>query len=308
LTLTILSYRGNEMSNNSGYVYILINPATPGLVKIGKTTRSPEERARELSSATGVPEPFILVYKAFFQDCSKGEEFVHEFLSNKRISKKREFFRISNTEAINAVVRAEREIGSVRIDDDENLPSQQKTNNDICQEILETADDYLHGRGEILKDEDEAEAFYKKAIKLGCLEAYHSLGYMHYQKYIDSETKSTYDLKQAIKYYKEGTHNGNAKCWGDLAICYGGLEEYANADKCWLSLLTSPSMKENKSLNYYLQHFMNYMGSAGRRKQHEILEAIFNEPTFSHLNGTLPEKRFKTLENFYQEVLQGLKD
>ena len=45
-----------------GYVYVLINPSMEGLVKIGMTTSTPEERVTELSSATGVPSKFILVY------------------------------------------------------------------------------------------------------------------------------------------------------------------------------------------------------------------------------------------------------
>jgi len=52
-----------------GFIYILINNSMDGLVKIGKTKRDPTERINELSSATGVPTPFILVYKEFFNDC-----------------------------------------------------------------------------------------------------------------------------------------------------------------------------------------------------------------------------------------------
>lgn len=39
----------------AGWVYILSNEYMPGIYKIGMTTNSPEARAKELSSATGVP-------------------------------------------------------------------------------------------------------------------------------------------------------------------------------------------------------------------------------------------------------------
>lgn len=45
-----------------GHIYILVNPSMEGLVKIGKTTRDPESRARELSQATGVPTPFYVAF------------------------------------------------------------------------------------------------------------------------------------------------------------------------------------------------------------------------------------------------------
>jgi hypothetical protein len=41
-----------------GWVYTLTNPAMPRLVKIGLTTKTPKERAAELTAATGVPMPF----------------------------------------------------------------------------------------------------------------------------------------------------------------------------------------------------------------------------------------------------------
>lgn len=290
------------MSNHPGYVYVLINPATPNLVKIGKTTKDPEERARELSSATGVPEPFIIIYKAFFQDCTKGEEFVHELLSSKRISNKREFFRVSNTEAINAVIQAEEKIGSSEKNDGDDLMGNSTSGNEMCQEILESADAYLHGYDEnILQDEDEAEDLYKKAVKLGCKNGYHRLGEMYYEKHISSESAD--DLKQAIHYYKDGAKNGDVKSWGNLAVCYGELEEYSNADKCWLNLLTDPAMEgKEDELGYYFYMFMEYMGSAGRRKHHKLMDAIYNSSDIPV--DSRSKERFDVLEGFYQEMVR----
>ena len=77
-----------------GYIYVLINPAIPGLAKVGKTTRMPSERASEISSATGVPSPFILLYEQPVDNCDKAEAWVHNQLERlgRRPSKNREFF------------------------------------------------------------------------------------------------------------------------------------------------------------------------------------------------------------------------
>jgi hypothetical protein len=47
----------------------------PGMVKVGKTNRDPKDRLRELSAATGIPTPFVLVYSAYFADCLEAEQF-----------------------------------------------------------------------------------------------------------------------------------------------------------------------------------------------------------------------------------------
>ena len=77
-----------------GYVYALINSSLIGLVKVGKTVKDPEIRAKEISSDTGVPTPFIVAFKVFVSDCDAGELFLHSLLEIKgfRINQKREFF------------------------------------------------------------------------------------------------------------------------------------------------------------------------------------------------------------------------
>lgn len=99
--------------NDNGYVYVLINPSMPNLVKIGKTTREPKERAKELSSTTGVPVPFIVVHDEFFENCSKAEQYIHTLLADGgfRVSTNREFFEISVKEAIDAVMQTKEYFG-----------------------------------------------------------------------------------------------------------------------------------------------------------------------------------------------------
>lgn len=96
-------------SSRSGYLYLLLNPSMPGLVKIGKTNRTPDQRASELASATGVPEPFILLYELFVQDATEAERWVHDQLENwgKRHSENREFFAVEPTEAVELMQQAQ---------------------------------------------------------------------------------------------------------------------------------------------------------------------------------------------------------
>ena len=73
------------MENNKGYVYVMINPSYEGLVKIGKTTKDPDARAKELSSATGIATPFIVAYKRMFNDCHVAEKTIHKRAARKSI-------------------------------------------------------------------------------------------------------------------------------------------------------------------------------------------------------------------------------
>lgn len=85
-----------------GHVYILKNKGMPGLLKIGFTTRLPNERASELST-TGVPFPFVVAYSLEVNDPSTIEAELHSRLDGYRTSESREFFRLSIERAIAVV-------------------------------------------------------------------------------------------------------------------------------------------------------------------------------------------------------------
>jgi hypothetical protein len=88
-----------------GYVYILANPSMPGLVKIGKTVRCPQQRAAELQQ-TGVPTPFTVCHSVFSPDCGALEASVHRALASRRVSTAREFFACEAREAGIALLEA----------------------------------------------------------------------------------------------------------------------------------------------------------------------------------------------------------
>ena len=101
-----------------GYIYILLNRAFQNdHYKIGMTTKTPEERARELSSATGVPRDFEVLYAQRVSDCNRAERLLHQQLHQYRSASNREFFQIPLKAAIKALEEVADEIG--RIDDEE---------------------------------------------------------------------------------------------------------------------------------------------------------------------------------------------
>ena len=73
-----------ENSEKKGFVYILINPAFTGFVKVGKTIKEPEVRARELSSGSGVPAPYAVAWDALVTDCGQVEKLIHQQLAHVR--------------------------------------------------------------------------------------------------------------------------------------------------------------------------------------------------------------------------------
>lgn len=90
-------------ADGSGFVYLLTNASMPGFVKIGMTTRNPAVRAREISSATGVPTAFVLEGYVPTPDAARTERAVHAVIDNRRVSQGREFFRIDVDDAMRVV-------------------------------------------------------------------------------------------------------------------------------------------------------------------------------------------------------------
>lgn len=75
-------------------VYVLTNEAMPGLVKIGMTSDSVEDRITQLSSTTGVPLRFECYYAGEVADVVKVEKILHQLFAEDRVNPKREFFRL----------------------------------------------------------------------------------------------------------------------------------------------------------------------------------------------------------------------
>ena len=78
----------------AGWIYILSTRQFPKWLKIGMTTRTVEQRVRELNGATGVVVPFGAWRCWRVSDPTAAEELVHDALREYRVRVDREFFEI----------------------------------------------------------------------------------------------------------------------------------------------------------------------------------------------------------------------
>ncbi len=78
---------------NTCYVYVAINNAMPGLVKIGYT-KNVKQRMEQLSQPTGVPGKFECYFCRSVEHCQTVEQGLHSIFHAHRDQNDKEFFRI----------------------------------------------------------------------------------------------------------------------------------------------------------------------------------------------------------------------
>jgi len=116
----------------NGILYVLTNDAMPGVVKIGKTKTSIQQRLKELDS-TGVPLPFRCYYAVEVEDCDVKERKVHDIFADHRVRPNREFFNIAPERVVSALsmLGTEVKMSNDMIDHDGNVvQTQQQSSSD----------------------------------------------------------------------------------------------------------------------------------------------------------------------------------
>ena len=202
---------------NQGYIYVLANSSIPDLVKVGKSSRSASERAQELSRASGVPTPFIVVYEQLFEDCDAAEKLIHAVLTRigMRQSDSREFFRASSKDVIDVILATPGKSSDASVlgegqDDLESLVTSFPWSG-----IFQEAENSNYGSNGAIQDREEAMILYLEAAKLGCPLASERIGSMYRHA---PESQDFFNSK-ALDWYKTGVRAGNYYCY----ICMAGI-------------------------------------------------------------------------------------
>ncbi|MBI1748311.1 MAG: S1 RNA-binding domain-containing protein, partial [Acidobacteria bacterium] len=245
-----------DPSAQAGYVYVMVNASMQGLVKIGRTIDLPEDRAKELSAATGVPTPFQVVFEEYFEDSVQAEAFVHARLESQhyRVSANREFFSAPIKAAVSALMEAKASLSTnrARFTDDpsgsteegRNADSEETTARPAWEPLLELADAAQYGLGETIQDPKEALRLYRQAARMGsgkaCLEAGKILGRQDH-------------CEEALEFFKTGASRGVGECWAEMACIYAEMKHQENMAKCWAKYFQSDSFSH--SVGYKRGHY-----------------------------------------------------
>lgn len=259
-----------------GYVYVMMNPLYQGIVKIGKTTKDPEERARELSSSTGVATPFVVVYKREFYDCDLAEKLAHAVLTEKgcRVNDAREFFNISIPDAIDLILNLPNEMSDMEdfsdVEEEENEES-------LAESYYRRAEDCYYGYNDTFEDEEQALYYYEESARLGYVYAYRKIGEIWKNK------GNTY---KAIRTFQEGGNKGDCYCYAELGKIY--MDTYN--DQFY--------HKENANLAW--RKFFEYANQMYSEECNETTKDIMNQMNAFILFSQLYNK---DIEPFYEEIL-----
>ncbi len=93
----------DQTAQRFGTVYVLTNPAIPGLVKIGRTDGAVALRVDQLYTS-GVPFPFRVEFACRVANTAEVERALHQAFAFRRVNARREFFEIAPENAI-AILR-----------------------------------------------------------------------------------------------------------------------------------------------------------------------------------------------------------
>lgn len=132
-----------------GYIYILKNNSYVNYVlKIGKTTKSPFIRAKQLYwGATGVPEHFNVFFACEVPDCDAIEKKIHHKIASYRHNNSREFFHLPIDVAIKITIGCCQELFgrdnfNIVYNEKNVTPNDTEFNNDIDLVTLTTSQLY----------------------------------------------------------------------------------------------------------------------------------------------------------------------
>ncbi len=285
-----------EIQVAKGFLYVLTNPTMPGLSKVGKTTREPDTRVAELSSPTGVPQPFSLIFQQPVSDCDSAEAWVHRELERGgyRHAQNREFFNAPLHVVVQTVAQAANlmPISTGYSEDPSEIPPQ--TSEDLAENLYELGLAYMDGTETTLPNPREAVKCFEQAAALGHAAACSAAGSIY--RWGNGFVRQ--DLEMALRVYLRSVKLGT---WSDLALIAGifaerNLKETAN--KYWNKFFAAAQEDygERRDLNV-MQYGVWYCEAVATGE----LEHSIDDSCLTYFEPLLVAGIEKSMENLFND-------
>ena len=206
-----------------GWVYVITNPAMPGLVKIGFSRKDPDLRAEELDN-TGTPHKYRVEYDVLVENPERYERIIHcEFEKNRE---GKEWFRSTPEEAV-AIIKRVVKKEEMLIESFKNIDEKKVPNVQQQRQFSEEEKKYITSNLEIEK--------LGVAANNGNIESARRLGNLFSDKTAYNESGSLHNIEKAIKYYKIAAEKGDVHSMRELGIIYTDKNDAKESNK-WLWL------------------------------------------------------------------------
>lgn len=286
----------------SQYIYILLNPAHKSLLKIGRTSRTPDERAQELSKATGVPSPFFVAYESLVSDSNLAEKLIHQELSSQgyRLNPSREFFEVPLKVAVSVVDRICQSLpsGNDLLDDEAEFEE-----NGSDRDYLALGLDHMTGTGTVLQDYIEARKCFEKAVALGNGSAYFYLAEINLWG-LGVQRKSS----EAFRVLQEGGKKGHLECYYKLWEIYSGTAFNSYSEEMESCIDMANFANADVAFRWYLDAIKNSNSSLEKEKMMAYFRWVLKvTPPGTRLIGTHTNAMLEALVKIVRQQMSQLK-
>ena len=236
-------------------IYILVNSSMPDLVKIGRTSRTADERAAELSNATNMPTRFVVAYEERVADGPLAERLVHELLAERgyRVSANREFFNAP----LKVALRVLQEVVSRLPPPDADGPLEsndlESANSLTDHALLMQGFAHFKGDDNTLQDDAKAFTYFDRAAALGNAMAHKFMS----TGYITGRIGTLSGVK-ALEHLESATKLGDRSGYKDMWEIYSGQTKardainIANSELCfrWFLESSEPDIRVTDLTDY----------------------------------------------------------
>ena len=288
----------------AGFLYVMINPSMPGLAKVGKTTRDPSDRVAELSSATGVPSPFILAFQQPVAECDPAEIWVHRELERQghRHADNREFFNAPLHEIVQIVVQVANVTLVPAGESFEQESEQDMASPDrLAEELFDLALQFRDGSDHVLKNDKKALQLYEQAAALGHRLACISAGQCYEFRSVPGIPE---DTEKALTYYQKAVQLGSWSTESCIAELFLKCGQETAAATHWNLFFDLAREKMERAPDELRELFIFETGSYGRRYCEAVASGEMAACVPDHVISNLAEILIGFIERRILEVAE----